>query len=59
MTPIEIRGLARAACCWLAYKHITGFDGVLGEAMLSIPISEYLKTSTFNQITRQQMLSSK
>ena len=44
MTPKDIRGLARATCAWLAFKHITGFDDTLGEAMLAIPISEYLRT---------------
>ena len=46
MKPEEIRALAGATCCWVAYKHVTGFGSMLGEAMLSIPISEYLKTST-------------
>lgn len=45
MKPAEIRGLAKATCAWLAYKHITDFGETLGEGMLAIPISEYLKTT--------------
>jgi len=38
----EIRELARAVSCWLSYKDLTGFQNQLTEAMLSLPISEFL-----------------
>lgn len=44
MTKEEINSLARAACCWLAYKDLTGFGDMLSEAMLSLPISEFLNS---------------
>jgi hypothetical protein len=45
MTRDQVQGLAKATCYWLAYKHVTGFEETLGEAMLAIPISEYLTRS--------------
>jgi len=42
MTPAEMSALARATCSWLDYKSLTGFDRLLSEAMLRVPISEYL-----------------
>jgi hypothetical protein len=42
----EIKGLAKATCCWLAYKQLTGFQKFLTEAMLSVPISEFLASRT-------------
>jgi hypothetical protein len=46
MTPSEITTLARATCAWLDYKGLTGFDALLSEAMLKVPISEYLAAQT-------------
>jgi len=46
MKPQDARGLAKAISCWLGYKAITGFEETLGEAMLAIPISEFLKSRT-------------
>jgi len=34
--------LTRAVSSWLAYKHLTGLAGLLNEASLSVPISEFL-----------------
>ncbi len=42
----ELKALARATCCWLTYKDILGFDEMLGESMLALPISEFLVTQT-------------
>ena len=46
MTPQETRELANATCCWLAYKGLTGFQGMLSEATLSLPIAEFLTSRT-------------
>lgn len=46
MTPPEITTLARATCAWLDYKGLTGFEAFLSEAMLKVPISEYLAAQT-------------
>lgn len=46
MKPAEISNLAKATCSWLAYRHYTGFERVLSEAMLSVPISEFLASQT-------------
>jgi hypothetical protein len=43
MNPLEISSnLAKATFLWLNYKSLTGFDRLLGESMLKVPISEYL-----------------
>lgn len=46
MTPPQITSLARATCAWLDYKGLTGFEALLSEAMLKVPISEYLAAQT-------------
>ena len=46
MKPAEINALARATCAWLDYKSLTGFGSLLSEAMLKVPISEYLAAQT-------------
>jgi hypothetical protein len=42
MDQAEISEMANAASTWLAYRSLTGFGPVLSEAMLFVPISEYL-----------------
>ena len=46
MTPNEMNIAAKATCSWLSYKSLTGFERFLSEAMLKVPISEYLATQT-------------
>jgi hypothetical protein len=38
----EIVELAKTTCSWLAYKSLTGYEDIFVEAMLSVPISEFL-----------------
>jgi hypothetical protein len=38
----EISELAKTTCAWLAYKSLTGFEEIFLEAMLSLPIPEFL-----------------
>jgi hypothetical protein len=46
MTKDEIYELARATCSWLAYKDLTGFQRILSEAALTLPIAEFLTART-------------
>ena len=48
--PSERKELAKAVCAWLAYKDLTGGQKILSEAMLTLPISEYLATGTTWQL---------
>ncbi len=40
----EISELAKTTCSWLAYKGLTGFEELFIEAMLSLPIAEFLSS---------------
>jgi hypothetical protein len=46
MKPNEMIAAARATCSWLNYKSLVGFEPFLSEAMLKVPISEYLAAET-------------
>jgi hypothetical protein len=47
----EISGMANVACAWLAYRSTLGFERTLSEAMLSVPITEYLSARTNWKLT--------
>lgn len=34
--------LAKAVAHWLAYKSLSGFQGLFSEALLMVPVAEYL-----------------
>jgi hypothetical protein len=46
MTPQETCNLAKATCCWLAYKDLTGFQRMLSESTLTLPVAEFLTSQT-------------
>jgi hypothetical protein len=45
MNSKELDGLAKATCCWMAYRHLIDADS-LYERLLIIPITEYLAART-------------
>jgi hypothetical protein len=42
MNEMFATGLAEATAHWLAYKQLSGFESLLSEALLMIPVAEYL-----------------